>query len=268
MRCISALRVRTPNALHGELTPPLLVARADAVADGRFSPTRAILFPRGAYTPALGAGTTAIHRKNDDFCDARTHVRPRAAGVSPPWFGETNAARRKSRTVMRPRDGRARAAGVSPRWFPNAPAVADVLLRVEHVRPTAGSRQQLFVGRAVVVAGGGSFLELRWCLHGLFTSAAAGSSCGVYKCEAFRSKQIGMYRWAGKPCGSVLASRKPEASVSFADAGFPRLPRLRWDADRAARVSTSPRFPAATTNRAPATAWLTIVDATALATVV
>ena len=41
----------------------------------------------------------------------------RAAGVSPPWFGETNAARRKSCTVMRPRDGRARAAGVSPPWF-------------------------------------------------------------------------------------------------------------------------------------------------------
>jgi hypothetical protein len=88
-------------------------------------------FSHGGLTPpALGAGTTAIHRKNDDFCGARAHVRPRAAGVSPPWFGETNAARRKSRTVMRPRDGRARAASVSPRWFPNAPAVADVFFRM------------------------------------------------------------------------------------------------------------------------------------------
>jgi hypothetical protein len=64
------------RAFHGGLRPPLLVARADTVADGRFSPTRvamvprnsgsspgseagfvrfsprrAILFPRGAYAP-------------------------------------------------------------------------------------------------------------------------------------------------------------------------------------------------------------------------
>jgi hypothetical protein len=53
--------------------------------------------------------------------ESRTVQRPcdtesRAAGVSPPWYGEPNAVPQKSRTVQRPRDAGTRAAGVSPPW--------------------------------------------------------------------------------------------------------------------------------------------------------
>jgi hypothetical protein len=85
---------------HGGLRPPLL-----------------------ALVQRPSTGRTTIFAMHE-----RTFTR--AASVSPPWFGETNAARRKSRTVMRPRDGRARAASVSPRGFPNAPAVTDVFFRM------------------------------------------------------------------------------------------------------------------------------------------
>jgi hypothetical protein len=130
MRCISALRVRTSNALHGGLTPPALGRTCRRRCRWAILADESDTFPTGGLRPPLLAlvqrpstGRTTIFAMHE-----RTFTR--AAGISPPWFGETNAARRKSRTVMRPRDGRARAAGVSPRWFPNAPAVADVFFRI------------------------------------------------------------------------------------------------------------------------------------------
>jgi hypothetical protein len=42
---------------------------------------------------------------------------PRAAGVSPPWFCDTNVVQREAHFVQRLANGRTRAVGVSPPWF-------------------------------------------------------------------------------------------------------------------------------------------------------
>jgi hypothetical protein len=42
----------------------------------------------GGPTPPLLCCGANVCRRNNDFCDAQTHIRPRAAGVSPPWFSE------------------------------------------------------------------------------------------------------------------------------------------------------------------------------------
>ena len=54
----------------------------------------------------------------------RPHTQPRAAGVSPPWFRDTNVVQRETRFVQRLANGRTRAAGVSPPGFGFALATA------------------------------------------------------------------------------------------------------------------------------------------------
>jgi hypothetical protein len=71
---------------HGWLTPAAPGARAQVVANGQWCFATAFRLPRGAYAPLLCCDANVFRRKND-FCDAHTHIRPRAAGVSPPWFG-------------------------------------------------------------------------------------------------------------------------------------------------------------------------------------
>jgi hypothetical protein len=41
----------------------------------------------GGLRPPLLCCDANVCRRKNDFCDAQTHIRPRAAGVSPPWFG-------------------------------------------------------------------------------------------------------------------------------------------------------------------------------------
>jgi hypothetical protein len=82
----------------------------------------------GLRPPLLRCGAD-VCRRNNDFCDAQTHVRLGAAGVSPPWFAEPNAVRLQPRYVRRRPDRRPRAAGVSPPWLSNAPAHATVFRR-------------------------------------------------------------------------------------------------------------------------------------------
>ncbi len=41
----------------------------------------------GGLRPPLLCCNANVFRRKNDFCDAQTHIRPRAAGVSPPWFG-------------------------------------------------------------------------------------------------------------------------------------------------------------------------------------
>jgi hypothetical protein len=84
------------NAPHGGLTPPALVSRC-----GRL--------------PA-----------KSDFCDAHTHIRSGAAGVSPPWFVIPTLHRKiehRSATDGRTFTG---AAGVSPPWLGNTNYVRNV----------------------------------------------------------------------------------------------------------------------------------------------
>ncbi len=61
--------------------------------------------------------------------NAESHTRPRAAGVSPPWFAEPGAVRLQPRYVGRRPERQPRAAGVSPPWLSNAPAHATVFRR-------------------------------------------------------------------------------------------------------------------------------------------
>jgi hypothetical protein len=74
----------------------------------------------GLRPPLLYCCANACRRKND-FCDAQTHARPRAAGVSPPWLGHTiavpeNANVAASGNGVAGSGARPRAAGVSPPW--------------------------------------------------------------------------------------------------------------------------------------------------------
>jgi hypothetical protein len=69
----------------------------------------------GLTPPALALLCECPPAKND-FCDAQTQVQPRAAGVSPPWFGHPNVVRPESRNVRRLANTESRAAGVSPPW--------------------------------------------------------------------------------------------------------------------------------------------------------
>jgi hypothetical protein len=78
---------------HGGLTPPALGERTHIVGDARLRFATAFCFKRGAYAPALVLRCERLPAKND-FCDARTHVHKRAAGVSPPWVAETHLQHR------------------------------------------------------------------------------------------------------------------------------------------------------------------------------
>jgi hypothetical protein len=47
----------------------------------------------GGLRPPLLCCDPNVFRRKNDFCDAQTQIRPRAAGVSPPWFGFALATR-------------------------------------------------------------------------------------------------------------------------------------------------------------------------------
>jgi hypothetical protein len=94
------------------------VAR-NCIANGRVRTTR---FPRGADAPrscvgvrtfAGGTATFAVHKRT---CT-------RAAGVSPPWFGDANAVPRASYIVQQRPNTQSRAAGVRPPWCGHTIAV-------------------------------------------------------------------------------------------------------------------------------------------------
>ena len=79
----------------GGLRPPLLVARADALADGRFSPTRAILFPRGGLRPPMltlvqrpSTGRTTIFAMHERTFDQERRASARGGLVKPTLRGE------------------------------------------------------------------------------------------------------------------------------------------------------------------------------------
>jgi hypothetical protein len=134
----------------------------------RFSPNIDARMPRGAYAPRSWLDVRSYIAK---VAISPAHVRaaPRAAGVSPPWVGEPNPARRKSRTVRRRCDRRTRAAGVSPAWERNAPAMARVC------------------------SGRSTFAH-----HGWLTPAALGRSTCERDCKyAFRADEYAAFPTAG-----------------------------------------------------------------------
>jgi hypothetical protein len=80
----------------------------------RLEPARRIHPTGGLRTPLLFRDAHVCRRKND-FCDTHTHIRSRAAGVSPPWKRNALAGR----FALRSANNGSRAAGVSPPWFDN-----------------------------------------------------------------------------------------------------------------------------------------------------
>jgi hypothetical protein len=72
---------------HGGLTPPALGFVCGRRCRCGLTADESVSFSHGWLTPAaLVSGRECLPAK-DDFFDAQTHIRPRAAGVSPPWVG-------------------------------------------------------------------------------------------------------------------------------------------------------------------------------------
>jgi hypothetical protein len=70
----------------------------------------------GAYAPPLLFRDAHVCRRKNDFCDTHTHIRSRAAPVSPPWFGNRACEDNSAHIPTRPSHAAPRAAGVSPPW--------------------------------------------------------------------------------------------------------------------------------------------------------
>jgi hypothetical protein len=78
------------TALHGGLTPPLLVACATYRLRCAFPIRNGGSVPRGAYAPrSWCTAWRPVDRKNNAFCDAQTHVRK--SGGREPAVGIANA---------------------------------------------------------------------------------------------------------------------------------------------------------------------------------
>jgi len=146
----------------------------------------------GGLRPPLLYWCADVCRRNNDFCDAQTYIRPGAAGVSPPWFAEPNAVRLQPRYVRRRPDRRPRAAGVSPPWLSNPPAHATVFCRR------------------------GTF-----AYHGWLTPAAPG--CTTLVCCETRDSQSGVVHDRER---RVSARRAEEASWRFAKTSLQQVSAL------------------------------------------
>jgi hypothetical protein len=98
----------------------------------------------------------------------------RAAGVSPPWFGEPHTVPRKSNIVQRLANTRSRAAGVSPPSFGNTLATAFRLS-----------------DRPVVVTGESRF---RFCKRGSLTTAGSRQPLLVHDVRSLHKAPFAMHK--------------------------------------------------------------------------
>jgi hypothetical protein len=74
------------------------------------------IHPTGGLRPPLLFRGAHVCRRKNDFCDTHTHIRSRAASVSPPWL-ENRACEDNSADIRtRPSHAAPGAAGVSPPW--------------------------------------------------------------------------------------------------------------------------------------------------------
>jgi hypothetical protein len=106
--------IRLPRSAYARL---LLIAQTFAIADRCLRLEKTCRdYPRGADAPRScvgvrtfvgGTATFAMHKRTS----------ARAAGVSPPWFGDANAVPRASYIVQQRPNTQSRAAGVSPPWL-------------------------------------------------------------------------------------------------------------------------------------------------------
>jgi hypothetical protein len=116
-KSVFSMRKRTPARAAGVSPPWFGFALATATGFfglNTFCAAHADVVPRLAY-----ASCSCVARRLFDArcatCNAQACVQPGAAGVSPPWFRDTNVVQRETRFVQRLANGRTRAAEVSHR---------------------------------------------------------------------------------------------------------------------------------------------------------
>jgi hypothetical protein len=109
---------------HGWLTPAALGCTRTSRCKCALVHCNGVSFPTAGLTPAALPLHDACRCEKRDLFNAQANDQPRAAGVSPPWFRDTNVVQRETRFVQRLANGRTRAAGVSPPWFGFALATA------------------------------------------------------------------------------------------------------------------------------------------------
>ena len=107
------------------------------------------LLPTGGLRPPLLLQCECLPAKND-FCDTHTHIRSRAAGVSPPWFENRTCEDNSAHIPTRPSHAAPRAAGVGPPWVckPGPQRECSGFRRLEPARgvhPTGGLRPPLLL---------------------------------------------------------------------------------------------------------------------------
>jgi hypothetical protein len=71
---------------HGGLTPPAPGCTHACRRGCAVVLCNGVSFATGGLRPPLLCCGANVCRRKSEFCDARTHIRSRAAGVSPPWF--------------------------------------------------------------------------------------------------------------------------------------------------------------------------------------
>ncbi len=110
--CRTHSHERRASARRGSVTAPAMAIGFRGVIT--FT-THDRMVRHGWLTPAApGARRQSPEKQRHSRC---TNARStRAAGVSPPWFGEPNAVPRESNIVQRLSNAQSRAAGVSPPW--------------------------------------------------------------------------------------------------------------------------------------------------------
>jgi hypothetical protein len=99
----------------GGLRPPLLVQSERLPAKNDFCDAETHVHESGGRQPAVVRDGPRLQRTPTDVW-RRTTAEPRAAGVSPPWFGKGPRLQGEANNVRRTRTAESRAAGVSPPW--------------------------------------------------------------------------------------------------------------------------------------------------------
>jgi hypothetical protein len=171
-------------AHHGGLTPPLLAACADVIADTRFAPTSTHLFPRLAYASRSWC-TASVDRKITTFA---VHKRtfPESGGCQPAVVCKTDPAPRESSAVQQLAKRLPKPAGVSPPWYGNRTGNTEHFLPNEDATMPRGAyapRSWLHVRMSLQIRA--SHQRVRCSSHGGLTPPALGCTCGCYCRYAF-----------------------------------------------------------------------------------
>jgi hypothetical protein len=156
----------------------------------------------GGLRPRLLCCNAHVCRRKNDICDAQTHIRPRAAGVSPPWFGFASATRIGfcGPITFRP-----------ARSFP-VPRLAYASRSWVHARKSSQM--------------GGGALQRRFVSHGGLTPPALGFVCGRRcRCGLTADESVSFSHGWLTPGALVSVCERLPAKNDFCDAQTQIRPR-------------------------------------------